>query len=92
MEFSKLIMLVIALANFAVIVFTCVMVWKTLDLSPLTELIRTLAAEAATGIGFYFTKAKTENLVKLQSIYKDIPILKRDVDIINDNEKEGAVG
>jgi len=91
-EFSKLIMLVIAIANFAVILFTCVMVWRTLDLSPLSDLIRTLAAEAATGIGFYFSKAKVENLVKLQYIYKDIPIIKDGVDINNTDESEGALG
>ena len=39
MEFSKVILVVAAIVNLAVIVFTFVMIWRTSDLSPLTYLI-----------------------------------------------------
>ena len=68
-EFSKLIMVTAGLFNIAVIIFTCVMVWKTNDLSPLAYLIPSTAAEVATGTGFYYNKAKAENRLKLMKVY-----------------------
>lgn len=65
MEFSKVILVVAAMVNLAVIIFTFVMVWRTNDLSPLTYLIPAVAAETATGTGFYYAKAKVENRIKL---------------------------
>lgn len=41
------------------------MIWITCDLSPLTYLIPAVAAETATGTGFYYAKAKVENRIKL---------------------------
>ena len=51
--------------NVVVILFTLVMVWRTLDLTPLSYLIPSVAAEVATGTGFYYSKAKVENRIKL---------------------------
>ena len=65
MEFSKKILIVVAVINLGVILFACVMMYKTMDLSPLAYLIPSVAAEAATGTGFYYTKAKAENRIKL---------------------------
>ena len=65
MEFSKLILIVAGIINAVVIVFTMVMVWITLDLTPLQYLIPSVAAEVATGTGFYYHKAKVENKIKL---------------------------
>ena len=65
MEFSKLILIVAAIVNLAVVVFTFIMIWRTNDLSPLTYLIPAVAAETATGTGFYYAKAKVENRIKL---------------------------
>lgn len=65
MEFSKLILIVAGITNAVVIVFTMVMVWITLDLTPLQYLIPSVAAEVATGTGFYYHKAKVENKIKL---------------------------
>lgn len=65
MEFSKLILIVVGVVNAVVIIFTLVMVWRTLDLTPLSYLIPSVAAEVATGTGFYYTKAKVENRIKL---------------------------
>lgn len=65
MEFSKKIMIAAGITNVVVILFTLVMVWRTLDLTPLSYLIPSVAAEVATGTGFYYSKAKVENRIKL---------------------------
>ena len=73
MEFSKKILVVAAFVNVAVIVFTFIMIWRTCDLSPLAYLIPAVAAETATGTGFYYVKAKVENRIKLMKHYKVEP-------------------
>lgn len=65
LEFSKKILLFAALMNVIVMGFTLVMIWRTCDLSPLAYLIPAVAAETATGTGFYYAKAKVENRIKL---------------------------
>lgn len=70
LEFSKKILIVAAVINIAVIAFTCVMIWRTGDLTPLAYLIPAVAAEVATGTGFYYNKAKLENRIKLMAAYK----------------------
>lgn len=64
-EFSKKILMVAGVLNTVVIVFTMIMVWRTLDLTPLAYLIPSVAAKVATGTGFYYSKAKLENRIKL---------------------------
>ena len=68
-EFSKLILIMVSLVNLAVIIFSCVMIWRTCDLSPLAYLLPAVAAETATGTGFYYSKAKVENRIKLMKSY-----------------------
>lgn len=68
-EFSKVIMVCAGIINLAVIVFACVMMWRTCDTSPLAYLIPSVAAEVATGTGFYYAKARTENVIKLKKVY-----------------------
>lgn len=63
MEFSKKILVVAGVLNIFVILFSCVMMWRTNDLTPLTYLIPSIAAETATGTGFYYSKAKVENRI-----------------------------
>lgn len=72
-EFSKVILIVAGIINAVVIVFTMVMIWRTLDLSPLAYLIPSVAAEVATGTGFYYSKAKVENRIKLMRQNKVTP-------------------
>lgn len=72
-EFSKKILIVARIINAVVIVFTMVMIWRTLDLSPLAYLIPSVAAEVATGTGFYYSKAKVENRIKLMRQNKVTP-------------------
>lgn len=72
-EFSKKILIVAGIINAVVIVFTMVMIWRTLDLSPLAYLIPSVAAEVATGTGSYYSKAKVENRIKLMRQNKVTP-------------------
>jgi len=72
MEFSKKILLVAGAINIAVVAFACVMIWKTLDLTPLAYLIPAVAAEVATGTAYYYWKAKAENQIKLKKEYADL--------------------
>lgn len=72
-EFSKKILIVAGIINMVVIGFTMVMIWRTLDLTPLAYLIPSVAAEVATGTGFYYSKAKVENRIKLMKQNKVTP-------------------
>ena len=65
MEFSKKLVIAVLLFCFAVIVFCCYMVYITKDLSPLTELIVLVSGIVMAVVGFYETKAKAENKIKL---------------------------
>lgn len=73
MEFSKKILIFAAILNLVTVVFTFIMVWRTGDTSPLTVLIPAVAAETATGTGFYYSKARVENRIKLMKHYKVEP-------------------
>ena len=61
-EFSKVILAVVG-------AFTLAVVWKTGDTSPLAYLIPAVFAELATATGFYYSKAKAENRIKLRQKY-----------------------
>jgi hypothetical protein len=56
-----------------VIIFALIMMWRTNDLSPLAYLIPSVATEVATGTGFYYSKAKVENRIKLMRANKIEP-------------------
>lgn len=73
MEFSKKILVLAAIVNVVVIIFTFIMIWRTNDLTPLSYLIPAVAAETATGTAFYYSKAKVENRIKLMKHYKVEP-------------------
>lgn len=68
-EFSKLIMIGVGAVTGVVTAFTLVMVWRTENLEPLAYLIPAVFAELATATGFYYSKAKTENRIKLRKQY-----------------------
>ena len=72
-EFSKKILIVVGVINVVIIAFTLVVIWRTFDLTPLNYLIPAIAAETATGTGFYYSKAKVENRIKLMKLYKVNP-------------------
>lgn len=73
MEFSKKILIVAGVVNIGVILFSCYMMVKINDTYPLSYLIPAVAAEVATGTGFYYNKAKLENKIKLMKHYKVDP-------------------
>lgn len=67
-EFSKLIFLGVSIATIAITVFSCRMIWITMDTSVLAYLIPAVFAEMASATGFYYTKAKAENKIKLMAL------------------------
>lgn len=69
LEFSKLIFVGVSVLSVAITVFSCRMVWITMDTSVLAYLIPAVFAEMAAATGFYYTKAKTENKIKLMAQY-----------------------
>ena len=64
-EFSKIIITIVGLVNIAVIIFSVVMIWRTMALTPLCYLIPSVAAEFSAGTVSYYSKAKIENRIKL---------------------------
>ena len=68
-EFSKLIMVVVGAVTVLVTAFKLIMVCRTNDLSPLGYLIPAVVAELAAATGFYYSKAKAENRIKLRKMY-----------------------
>lgn len=65
-EFSKKIFIGVSIVNLFILIFATVMIWRTMDLSPLSYLIPAAAAEMATATGFYYNKAKAENKIKIE--------------------------
>lgn len=82
LEFSKLILFVFFVIEVGVILFTCYMVHMTCDLTPLAYLIPSTAVVGATGVKYYFQKAKIENRIKLMHSYGIEPT----ADAFQDNE------
>ena len=68
-EFSKKIIVMVGIVNAAVIGFSFVMIWRTMDLTPLCYLIPAVAAELSACTASYYAKAKVENRIKLMSTY-----------------------
>lgn len=68
-EFSKVWLVFVGAVTLIVTAFTLAVVWKTGDTSPLAYLIPAIFAELATATGFYYSKAKAENRIKLRKEY-----------------------
>lgn len=68
-EFSKLIFVGVSVLTLAITTFSCYIIWFTMDTSALAYLIPAVFAEMAAATGFYYTKAKTENKIKLMAAY-----------------------
>lgn len=67
-EFSKLIFLGVSIVTIAITVYSCYIIWITMDTSALAYLIPAVFAEMASATGFYYTKAKAENKIKLMAL------------------------
>ena len=68
-EFSKIIFIGVSVLTLAITVFACLLIWDTKDSSALAYLIPAVFAEMTTATGFYYSKAKTENKIKLMAHY-----------------------
>lgn len=67
-EFSKLIFICVSVLTLAISLFSCCIIWITMDTSALAYLIPAVFAEMASATCFYYTKAKTENKIKLMAL------------------------
>lgn len=68
-EFSKKILMTVAVSAALVVVFSLVVVWRTGDTSPLGYIIPAIFAELSVATGFYYNKAKAENQIKLKKVH-----------------------
>ena len=68
-SFSKFMFVIMSLIAVSLIVFACIMMWRTGDTSAMAYLIPAAFGELATATGFYFNKAKKENEIKLRKYY-----------------------
>ena len=66
-EFSKLIFVGVSVVTVAIVLFSCRMIWITMDTSVLAYLIPAVFTEMAAATGFYYSKAKAENKIKLMA-------------------------
>ena len=62
-------MIVVGAVTLIVTALTLIIVFTTGDTSPLAYLIPAVFAEFATATGFYYSKAKSENQIKLRQKY-----------------------
>ena len=69
LEFSKLIAILAILMWLIVNFFGMVMMAITRNLSPMVYVIASIDAVMACVCGFYYAKAKSENVIKLKSLY-----------------------
>lgn len=67
-EFSKLVFLGVSIVTLAITLFSCRIIWLTMDTTALAYLIPAVFAEMASATGFYYTKAKAENKIKLMAL------------------------
>lgn len=66
MEFSKKIVVGFLIAATIILVASFFLMYKTQDISPLNEIIIGLSALGMSIFSFYFWKAKSENLLKIE--------------------------
>lgn len=73
MEFSKKILIFVGIINIIVIAFSVLLMWRTMDTSPLCYLIPSVAAEVSISTNAYYSKARRENLLKIMQ-NNNVPI------------------
>lgn len=71
-EFSKKIFIGVSLATIIITAFTMIMIWRTNDTSTLAYLIPSVFVEMGTATGFYYNKAREENIRKIERSNKDV--------------------
>lgn len=78
-EFSKRILIFAGAVTILVTAFTMYMIWETKDLSPLMYLIPAVFTETASSTGFYYWKAKGENVLKIARNLKQEGLTDEDI-------------
>lgn len=79
-EFSKVIVIILIILAFILTFYSMVAMIILQDLSALPVIITTVFAAFATGTGFYYNKAKAENLKKLAKATKEEQLEKEDIE------------
>lgn len=92
LEFSKIILAVVALATIAVCVVSFILMWKLQDLSALSYIITGIFAELASATGFYYWKARAENIIKLRAAFGEQLNITEDFMEIPTKQEGGAKG
>lgn len=89
-EFSKKIFNIIMTLFITVILFSLIMIWKTENLEPLVYIIPSVSGILATSVGFYYWKAKAENIIKM-SKDNDMSVaeIQETLSTINDESEVG---
>ncbi len=64
--------------------FTMYMIWETKDLSPLMYLIPAIFTETASSTGFYYWKARSENIRKIAKDLKHEGLTGEDIQSVKD--------
>ena len=82
-EFSKVILTAVSVATALVVVASFVLMFITHDTTPLAYIIGGCFAELASATGFYYWKAKNENMIKIKG-YMENPD--------TDQQEGGAAG
>lgn len=68
-EFSKILWAISFTFAAGITLFSCYMAYITMDTSVFAYLVPAVYAELATATGFYYNKARAENVVKLKKYY-----------------------
>ena len=93
LEFSKIILAVVALTTIAVCVVSFILMWKLQDLSALSYIITGIFAELASATGFYYWKARAENIIKLRAAFgEQLNITEYFTEIPEGKKEGGAMG
>jgi len=73
MEFSKKLLIAFAAVEIFVVLFACIMVFLTSDMSPVYYMLTSTGAVVSIGAPFYYWKSKNENRYKYaQKLVNDI--------------------
>ena len=68
-EFSKIVLVAHTIIEICVIVYACVMMAITRDLTPMAYLIPAVCVVGSANVASYYSKAKQENKIKLMKQY-----------------------
>lgn len=78
-EFSKRLFIFIAVLNVLLLIFSCIITWRTGDTAILVVAIAGTAADQAFAIKYYYRKAEQENIIKLKKAH-GLPVTEDDIE------------